>query len=83
MALKILNTMLVLEKRERQVVFHLSIDLFLFGVADIDTPQVQEGKLFSYYRTNTQKSDRKCCLCNDICKWLLFFLVFPDKDDKP
>ena len=25
---------------------------------------------------------RKCCLCNDICKWL-DFLVFSDKDEKP
>ena len=25
---------------------------------------------------------RKCCLCNDICKWL-DSLVFLDKDDKP
>ena len=24
---------------------------------------------------------RKCCLCNDICKWL-DFLVFSDKDEK-
>ena len=32
-------------------------------------------RFFEYLR-------RKCCLCNDICKWL-DFLVFSDKDDKP
>ena len=37
-------------------------------------------------RTNTQgleiKLRRKCCLCDDVCKWL-DFLVFLDKDEKP
>ena len=27
------------------------------------------------------KDLRKCCLCNDICKWF-DFLVFSDKDEK-
>lgn len=38
--------MLVMEKREGQVVFHLFKFILFFGVADIDTPQVEEGNVF-------------------------------------
>ena len=36
-------------------------------------------------RTNTKGpklTEEKCCLCNEICKWL-DVLVFSDKDEKP
>ena len=39
------------------------------------TPAGPTLRVFQYLR-------RKCCLFNDICKWI-DFLVFSDKDEKP
>ena len=41
----------------------------------VQTPAGPTPRVFKYL-------SRKCCLCNDICKWL-DFLVFSYKDDKP
>ena len=45
------------------------------GRSWVQTPAGPPLGVFKYLR-------RKCCLCNDICKWL-DFLVFSDKEDKP
>ena len=44
-------------------------------VSGLNPPTGPTLRLFKQLR-------RKCCLCNDICKWLAV-LVFSDKDDKP
>ena len=41
----------------------------------VQTPAGPTLRVFKYLR-------RKCCLCNDICKWL-DFLVCSDKEKKP
>ena len=41
---------------------------------EFETPTGPTLRVFKLLR-------RKCCLCNFICKWLVF-LVFSDKDDK-